>query len=147
MHPVAGDGRCLFRSVAIGVALRENDGGDGRDDDLGTETARADALRNAAVDELARRRAEVEWFIEGEFDAYCADMRRPNAWGGEPEILMLTHVVKTPIEVFVSEPNDGLRSIGTYGGDEYSGDGDDDRGISVLFHGAGHYEALTRCDE
>ena len=109
MHPVAGDGRCLFRSVAIGVALRENDGGDGRDDDLGTETARADALRNAAVDELARRRTEVEWFIEGEFDAYCADMRRPNAWGGEPEILMLTHVVKTPIEVFVSEPNDGLR--------------------------------------
>ena len=99
------------------------------------------------MDELARRRTEVEWFIEGEFDAYCADMRRPNAWGGEPEILMLTHVVKTPIEVLVSEPNDGLRSIGTYCGDEYSGDGDDDGGISVLFHGAGHYEALTRCDE
>ena len=105
-----------LRSVAIGVALRENDGGDGRDDDLGTETARADALRNAAVDELARRRTEVEWFIEGEFDAYCADMRRPNAWGREPEILMLTHVVKTPIEVFVSEPNDGSgRSVPTAG--------------------------------
>ena len=62
-----------------------------------------DSLRNSAVDELARRRTEVlEWFTDGEFDAYCADMRRPNAWGGEPEILMLTHVVKTPIEVFVS---------------------------------------------
>jgi len=143
VHPVAGDGRCLFRSVAIGMALR----GSGGRDDVGTETARADALRNAAVDELERRRAEVEWFIEGDFDAYCVGMRRPNAWGGEPEILMLTHVVETPIEVFMPEAGKSLRSIGVYGGEEYCDEKDGEGRISVLFHGAGHYEALTRCDD
>ena len=90
---------------------------------------------------------EVEWFIEGDFDAYCVGMRRPNAWGGEPEILMLTHVVETPIEVFMPEAGESLRSIGVYGGEEYCDENDGEGRISVLFHGAGHYEALTRCDD
>ena len=36
---------------------------------------------------------EVEWFIEGDFDRYCETLRLPHTWGGEPEILMLTHVL------------------------------------------------------
>ena len=95
-------------------------------------------------------------------------MRRAGAWGGETEILTLTHVLAAPIEVFMLDGG-ALRSIGTYG-DEYGGGGGGagggggvaaeggggvtaegggggggGGGIAVLFHGAGHYEALSLC--
>ena len=114
VYPVAGDGRCLFRSVAAATAIRA----DGARLSPDVETAEADRLRNLAVDQLRRRRAEVEWFIEGDFDAYCDAMRRPIAWGGEPEILMLTHVLESPVEVFMPSPDARtVRSIGAYGAD------------------------------
>jgi len=99
-------------------------------------------------------------------------MRRAGAWGGETEILTLTHVLAAPIEVFMVDAG-ALRSIGMYG-DEYGGGGggggggeggggvaaegdsgvaaeasgggaSGGSGIAVLFHGAGHYEALSIC--
>ena len=145
VHPVAGDGRCLFRSVAVAMALRDG----GARPPPEEETREADRLRAAAVDDLERRRDEVEWFIEGNFDAYCASMRQTRAWGGEPEILSLARVLGVRIEVFVeardSEEN-GLRSIGAYGDDDDDAK-DASTTIAVVFRGAGHYEALARCDE
>ena len=151
VHPVAGDGRCLFRSVAVAMALRD---GDTRPSPA-EETREADRLREAAVDDLERRREEVEWFIEGDFEAYCTSMRRTRAWGGEPEILSLARVLGVRIEVFVDEekPRETrrLRSIGVYGGgdDDVCDDDarDDAESVAVVFRGAGHYEALARCDE
>ena len=32
-------------------------------------------------------------FLEGNFDSYVAHIRKPHVWGGEPEILMATHVL------------------------------------------------------
>jgi hypothetical protein len=72
VHPVVGDGRCLFRSVAAAVALRGETGHRAGDAE---ELVEADRLRNAAVDELVARRAELGWIIEGDFDRYCANMR------------------------------------------------------------------------
>ena len=150
MHAVAGDGRCLFRSVAASRALRDH----GARPDPASETFEADRLRRLAVDELARRRADVEWFIEGDFDAYCDDMRRPGAWGGEPEILMLARALGEAVEVFMPVADGGVRSIAVYGEDDEGGEGDDvekcaasDARVAVLFHGAGHYEALAECDD
>ena len=146
VHPVAGDGRCLFRSVAVAVALRDG----GARPAPAEETREADRLRAAAVDDLERRREEVEWFIEGDFEAYCASMRRAHTWGGEPEILSLARVLGVRIEVFVDE-RQRLRSIGVYGGDDDDVCDDDERDetrpVAVVFRGAGHYEALARCDE
>jgi hypothetical protein len=33
-------------------------------------------------------------FIEGDFDNYVERMRQPHVWGGEPELLMLSHVLE-----------------------------------------------------
>jgi hypothetical protein len=33
-------------------------------------------------------------FIEGDFDKYVKRMRQPHVWGGEPELLMLSHVLE-----------------------------------------------------
>lgn len=49
-----------------------------------TERQQADALRAATCDELLARRAEVEPFIEGDFETYVDGMRAPSVWGGEP---------------------------------------------------------------
>ena len=168
IHPVAGDGRCLFRSVAAARALRGSSTTEKEQQQqlrhgqrLGEaeESAEADRLREAAVDELVRRRSEVEWFVEGNFDRYCQAMRQPRTWGGEPEILMLTHVLRAPIEVFIIENNLAaaaaaadddddatLRSIAHYGQDDYADALAAGEGVAVLFHGAGHYEALSPCE-
>ena len=170
VHAVAGDGRCLFRSVAAAMELARA-GARASDAEA---LSLADALRARACDELVARREDVEWFIEGDFETYVERMRNPWAWGGEPEILMLARALRTPIEVFVvvegenASAREGgeLRSIGRYGEDEEEEeDGDEEEeeeggeeegasggaegggGVAVLFHGAGHYEALTRCDD
>jgi hypothetical protein len=135
VYPVIGDGRCLFRSIAVGRALAEI----GERAEEIQEVIEADVLRAAAVDELLERREDTEWFIEGDFEQYCARMQAPSTWGGEPEILMLTHVLASPISVFM-EVSGELKSIGVYG-EEYAESGQYDN-LAVLFHGAGHYEAL-----
>lgn len=33
-------------------------------------------------------------FIEGDFDTYVSRIRKPHVWGGEPELLMLQHVLR-----------------------------------------------------
>lgn len=33
-------------------------------------------------------------FIEGDFDAYVTRIQQPYVWGGEPELLMASHVLK-----------------------------------------------------
>ena len=135
VHEVKGDGRCLFRSVSVARALSKS----GRRQSEVDELASADELRAAAVNELLERREETEWFIEGDFDDYVARMQQPMAWGGEPEIIMLTHVLASPISVYMAE-GVGMRSIGVYGEDYADSAQYDD--LAVLFHGAGHYEAL-----
>nr|XP_024398148.1 OTU domain-containing protein At3g57810-like isoform X3 [Physcomitrium patens] len=129
---VPGDGRCLFRAVAHGACLKS-----GRPaPDESTQRQMADELRNRALDELIRRRETSEWFIEGDFDAYVRRMRLPHTWGGEPELLMLSHVLQMPITVYMKDKG-GIISIAEYG-QEY---GNDDP-VRVLYHGFGHYEAL-----
>lgn len=33
-------------------------------------------------------------FVEGDFDTYIKQIQQPNEWGGEPELLMASHVLK-----------------------------------------------------
>lgn len=90
------------------------------------------------ADEFVKRREETEWFIEGDFDTYVSQMRKPHVWGGEPELLMLSHVLRVPITVYMHDNKyGGLISIAEYG-QEYG----TDNPIRVLYHGYGHYDAL-----
>lgn len=132
---IAGDGRCLFRAVAHGSSLRRGDGALNEND----QRELADALRNKVADELVTRRSETEWFIEGDFDVYVNSMRQPEVWGGEPELLMLSHVLEMPITVYMADQNKtgGLIAICEYGQDYGS-----EAPIGVLYHGQGHYEAV-----
>ncbi|XP_059456061.1 uncharacterized protein LOC132186215 [Corylus avellana] len=138
---VLADGRCLFRAIAHGACLRS--GEEAPDENRQRELA--DELRAQVVDELLRRRKETEWFIEGDFDAYVKRLQQPYVWGGEPELLMASHVLKTPISVFmISRSSGGLVNIAKYG-EEYRKD--EESPINVLFHGYGHYDLLESFSE
>ncbi|XP_020598893.1 OTU domain-containing protein At3g57810 [Phalaenopsis equestris] len=131
---IPGDGRCLFRSVAHGACIRA--GKSIPDETLQRELA--DELRDLIADEFIKRREETEWFIEGSFDDYVSQIRQPHVWGGEPELLMASHVLQMPITVYIHDDEaGGLIAIAEYG-QEY---GKEDP-IRVLYHGFGHYEAL-----
>ncbi|XP_031489042.1 OVARIAN TUMOR DOMAIN-containing deubiquitinating enzyme 4-like isoform X2 [Nymphaea colorata] len=87
---IPGDGRCLFRSVAHGACLVS--GKLPPNENLQQELA--DELRARVADEFIKRRDETEWFIEGDFDSYVSQIRNPHVWGGEPELLMASHVLE-----------------------------------------------------
>ncbi|KAL3625395.1 OVARIAN TUMOR DOMAIN-containing deubiquitinating enzyme 4 [Castilleja foliolosa] len=131
---IPGDGRCLFRSVAHGACVRS--GKPTPNENLQRDLA--DELRARVADEFIKRREETEWFIEGDFETYVSKMRNPHVWGGEPELLMASHVLQMPITVYMhDEDSGGLISIAEYG-QVYS----KDNPIKVLYHGYGHYDAL-----
>ncbi|KAI3809245.1 hypothetical protein L1987_25215 [Smallanthus sonchifolius] len=133
---VPADGRCLFRAIAHMVCLRNGEGAP----DENQQKELADELRAQVVDELLKRRKEIEWFIEEDFDVYVKRIEKPYVWGGEPELLMASHVLKTAISVFMLERStQKLLNIATYG-KEY--EKDDKSLIKVLFHGYGHYDIL-----
>nr|CAB3453774.1 unnamed protein product [Digitaria exilis] len=96
------------------------------------------ARRAQVADEFIKRRAETEWFVEGDFDTYVSQIRKPHVWGGEPELFMASHVLQMPITVYMHDKEaGGLIAIAEYG-QEYGTEAP----IQVLYHGYGHYEAL-----
>jgi len=133
---IPGDGRCLFRAVAHGSCV--SSGKQAPNETLQRELA--DELRNKVADELIKRRDTTEWFIEGDFDNYVERIRQPHVWGGEPELLMLSHVLEMPITVYMDEERNagGIIAIAEYG-QEYS---KGKKSVQVLYHGFGHYDAL-----
>ncbi|PON91650.1 OTU domain containing protein [Trema orientale] len=131
---IPGDGRCMFRSVAHGACLRS--GKPAPSESLQRELA--DDLRARVADEFIKRREETEWFVEGDFDTYVSEIRKPHVWGGEPELFMASHVLQMPITVYMHDRDaGGLISIAEYG-QEYG----KENPIRVLYHGFGHYDAL-----
>ncbi|KAI4352615.1 hypothetical protein L6164_006850 [Bauhinia variegata] len=133
---VPADGRCLFRAIAHGACLRN--GEEAPDETRQRELA--DELRAQVVAELLKRREETEWFIEGDFDTYVKRIQQPYVWGGEPELLMASHVLKTLISVYMRDRSSGdLLNIAKYG-EEYTKENENP--INVLFHGYGHYDIL-----
>ena len=148
VSPVAGDGRCLFRAAAKGAwlagVLPETVGK--KDLAAGDETAAADALRAAVVTELAKRRSDVEWFLEAPVEEYCAHMAKTHAWGGEPELLMLGHVLEARLVVHMATPGrpGAVHQVAEYGA-EYAEASEE--AVHLYFHGAGHYELLVATED
>ncbi|CAA0818349.1 OTU domain-containing protein [Striga hermonthica] len=131
---IPGDGRCLFRSVVHGACLRS---GKPSPTEI-NEKELADELRATVADEFIKRRADSEWFIEGDFDTYVARMRMPHVWGGEPELLMSSHVLRVPITVHMFDKKKNCLTVIAEYGQEYG----PENPIRVLYHGYGHYDAL-----
>ncbi|XP_017405506.1 OVARIAN TUMOR DOMAIN-containing deubiquitinating enzyme 4 isoform X2 [Vigna angularis] len=130
---IPGDGRCLFRAVVYGACLRSGE----PSPSLSRQRELADELRAKVVDEFIKRRADTEWFLEGDFETYTIQMRKPHIWGGEPELLMSSHVLQ--LSLFLDKNSSNLKVIAEYG-EEYG----KDNPIGVIYDGYGHYDALLK---
>ncbi|KAM7265963.1 hypothetical protein ACFE04_003646 [Oxalis oulophora] len=135
---VLADGRCLFRAIVHGACL--NNGEEAPDEDRQRELA--DELRAKVVDEFLKRREDTEGFIDDDFDAHLNRIKQPYVWGGEPEIVMASHVLKALIQVYVFDRNSGKLVRMCVHGEEYRKDGESP--INVLFHDYGHYDLLEK---
>mmetsp|Transcript_27015 Transcript_27015/g.45333 ORF Transcript_27015/g.45333 Transcript_27015/m.45333 type:complete len:179 (+) Transcript_27015:24-560(+) len=137
VHKIIGDGRCLFRAVARGLAINR-----GQSMDVAKETTSADELRNRVADALPSYRKMFEEFsvLEGhDFDDYASRIRHPAAWGGEPELLILADILETPIHVYIRDRTGKLASIQQYGSNFQT---KTVHPVRVLYNGNSHYDLL-----
>jgi hypothetical protein len=135
VHPIKGDGRCLFRAIARSLAHVE-----GRPLTESYETKDADALRKAAMYVICNEKREAfeqAKVIEGDMKTYCRNMNSPNFFGGEPELFVLAEELRRPIAVYVPQGS-GFKAIVEYGA-KY---GSERPRVRILYNGQNHYDAL-----
>ena len=144
---VKGDGRCLFRSLALGLAASR-----GVFLTPSAEEEEADLLRLAVADAICPSEQRRKQFpdalisIKSEFTLkdYCKRIIAPTFWGGEAELLVLTALLKQPVTVYLAPGNAlGYRALVTYGEKyELKKNGSKRRPIKLLYSNGNHYELL-----
>ncbi|CAI5526829.1 unnamed protein product, partial [Closterium sp. Naga37s-1] len=154
---VQADGRCMFRALVSGMAANKNMALSPSD-----ETREADELRLAVADALCgseKRRAAYEEAliaitVEESLQRYCQRITRPDFWGGESELLVLSRMCSQPIIVYIPESKarqgarwgGGVVPIAEYGsefGRAAGAHGNKARkAVRLLYNGTNHYDLL-----
>ena len=101
---VRGDGRCMFRSLAICLAHLKKEALTAE-----AEERDADQLRLAVAEQMCRtaekRKAYPEAMMAIKYDMglqeYCKRILDPGFWGGESELLVLSRMLKRRIIVYI----------------------------------------------
>ncbi|MBY0307588.1 MAG: hypothetical protein K2Q09_02500 [Phycisphaerales bacterium] len=127
--PVAGDGNCLFRAIALQV--------------YGTAEAHV-ILRRRCMDFIENSRATFEPFTGASFEAYVANKRKdgmesPLAWGGHVEVQAISEMFSTPIEIYDAEQGQAVNIF-------HQGYRTDEVPVRLSYHHGNHYNALIPND-
>ncbi|PRW56548.1 OTU domain-containing [Chlorella sorokiniana] len=150
---VAGDGRCMFRALAQGLARNQ-----GRFLGQAAEEQEADQLRLAVAEALCRTAARRNEFAsavyaveaEDKLQNYCRRIMAPTFWGGEPELLVLSQMLRVPILVYIPSREAGKSGRGfvviQQYGDKWSKtkSGKAKRPVRLLYSGSNHYDLLLK---
>ncbi|KAK2708719.1 deubiquitinase OTUD6B-like isoform X1 [Artemia franciscana] len=136
IHEVPSNGNCMY--LAIDHQLQQH-----------AQPSRGNAeLRRATAKYMKERSHEFlpfltspktqELMTEPEFEAYCQEIEHTSAWGGQPELLAVSHVLKRTIKVLQADAAPLLI------GEEYSSE----KPLTVTYHkhmyGLGaHYNSVT----
>ncbi|GAB4822635.1 hypothetical protein N2152v2_009681 [Parachlorella kessleri] len=151
---VRGDGRCMFRALALGLARNM-----GRILGPAAEEQEADQLRLAVADAIcrtAKRRNEFSPAViaieaETKLTDYCRRIVQPNFWGGEAELLVLSQMLRVPVFVYLTSSDAkggpaGFVAIQKYG-EKFGKAGKDwqrRRPVRLLYTGGNHYDLLIK---
>ncbi|KAL5740459.1 hypothetical protein ACOSQ2_029639 [Xanthoceras sorbifolium] len=155
VQKVTGDGRCLFRALVKGMALNKGIALDSR-----VERDDADLLRMAVKEVICdngneRRQYEealVAITVEESLKRYCHRIERPDFWGGEAELLVLSKLCNQPIIVYIPEHEHtrggwgaGFIPIAEYGAEfrHRSRKGNPRKVVRLLYSGRNHYDLLV----
>ena len=137
---IKGDGRCLYRAIARGVAYE-----DGRSLPQKWEVEDADALRLLAYTIICKRKRNEynrSMLIEGNVENYCRMMLNPKFFAGEVEMREIADALKRPISVYIPQQGGSFRNIVTYG--EKWKAVKSRKAVRVLYNGHNHYDLLVQ---
>lgn len=128
VHPVEGDGNCLFRSVSHQIY------GDDRYHDL---------VRARCMDYMEQERDYFEPYVEGDMNDFLAyiNRKRQNAvWGDDPEVQALCELYACAAEIWAYDATTGAKTLRTF---HEAGANDGTGGpMRLSYYGGGHYDSI-----
>jgi hypothetical protein len=137
----------MFRAIAQGLARNR-----GMTLLASDEAREADVLRQAVHDALCRgevdktyRPAVKSAVIDAPLPQYCVKLLDPKFWGGEPELLCLSRMLRTPLFVYLPNDSDGYAPLAKYGTEWLKPTGKKKRSrrpIRLLYVNGNHYDLL-----
>uniref|UniRef100_A0A453IF83 Ubiquitin thioesterase OTU n=6 Tax=Triticinae TaxID=1648030 RepID=A0A453IF83_AEGTS len=149
---VTGDGRCMFRALAKGMAKTRGIPLTPRE-----EVQDADDLRLAVKEVICDNQTERQKYeeaiiaitVDESLKRYCQRIRRPDFWGGESELLVLSRLCRQPIIIYIPEREyrgrgNGFIPIAEYGL-EFTKDSKEGKKrvpVRLLYSGKNHYDLL-----
>ncbi|KAI5561199.1 hypothetical protein BDE02_16G098600 [Populus trichocarpa] len=155
VQKVTGDGRCLFRSLVKGMAFNKGISLNPRE-----ERNNADELRMAVKEVICDSKEERKQYeeaviaitVDESLKRYCQRIQRPDFWGGESELLVLSRLCNQPIIVYIPEHEhasggwgSGFIPIAEYGAEFQKGSwkGKPRKVVRLLYSGKNHYDLLV----
>ncbi|KAL3622826.1 OVARIAN TUMOR DOMAIN-containing deubiquitinating enzyme 3 [Castilleja foliolosa] len=153
VRKVTGDGRCLFRALVKGMAFNKGTALGPRE-----ERESADELRMAVKEVICDNGKERHQYeealvaitVEESLRRYCQRIGRPDFWGGEAELLVLSKLCCQPIVVYIPEHENGGWGSGFIPIQEYGSEFrkvlKKDRPqnvVRLLYTGSNHYDLLV----
>ncbi|KAJ0849566.1 putative OTU domain, papain-like cysteine peptidase superfamily, ubiquitin thioesterase OTU1 [Helianthus annuus] len=155
VHRVTGDGRCMFRALVKGMAMNKSLTLSPRE-----ERDNADELRMAIKEVLCENAKERHQYeeaiiaitVEESLKRYCQRIGRPDFWGGESELLVLSKLCRQPIVVYIPEHEhtrayngSGFIPIAEYGAEfgKSSKQEKPKKAVRLLYSGSNHYDLLV----
>ncbi|XP_048225720.1 OVARIAN TUMOR DOMAIN-containing deubiquitinating enzyme 3 isoform X2 [Ricinus communis] len=168
VQKVTGDGRCLFRALVKGMALNKGvslNPREERDDADDLRMAVKEVLCNGDKERRQYEEALIAISVDESLKRYCQRIGRPDFWGGESELLVLSKLCSQPVIVYIPEHefltingkalikrNDHTRSgwgsgfipIAEYGTEFRKGmkKGKPRKVVRLLYNGKNHYDLL-----
>ncbi|CAJ1949208.1 unnamed protein product [Sphenostylis stenocarpa] len=151
VQKVTGDGRCLFRALVKGMAYNKGTVLNQRE-----ERENADELRMAVKEVLCENEGERNLYeealiaitVDEPLKRYCQRIVRPDFWGGESELLVLSKLCKQPIIVYIPEHEhrgggfgSGFIPIAEYGSEFRKRSRR--TAVRLLYSGKNHYDLLV----
>ncbi|XP_014490714.1 OTU domain-containing protein At3g57810 isoform X1 [Vigna radiata var. radiata] len=151
VQKVTGDGRCLFRALVKGMAYNKGTVLNQRE-----ERENADELRMAVKEAICENEGERNLYeealiairVDEPLNRYCQRIARPDFWGGESELLVLSKLCKQPIVVYIPEHEhrgggfgSGFIPIAEYGSEFRKGSRR--KAVRLLYSGKNHYDLLV----
>ncbi|KAH1123391.1 hypothetical protein J1N35_006551 [Gossypium stocksii] len=153
VHKVTGDGRCLFRALVKGMAFNKGialSPREERDDADELRMAVKEILCDSAKDRQQYEEALIAITVEESLKRYCQRIQRPDFWGGESELLVLSRLCGQPIVVYIPEHEHrkggwGFIPIAEYGSEfrKGFGKGKPKKVVRLLYSGRNHYDLLV----
>jgi len=135
VHPVEGDGNCLFRSVAHQV--------------YGDERLHA-MVREKCMDYMESQADFYCQFVVGgmeTFPLYVAAKRQSGCWGDDPEIQAMCEMYGRPAYIWAYDAQRGAKNLRTFheAAEVHGRTGGQSCGlIRLSYYGGGHYDSIHK---